>query len=301
MRVPDGESGVVGDRAKIGDVVVEPFQLQQGDPNVPRATRRLRVGRGLNRLAVRKRVADARVARDPLGQFHTGGRQPVFEQLLRPLMREVQARFHVDDRLAHHAEPEMPGLDHAGVYRSDRDFVHALAADRLERKRASIVGERAGRGFPFAQRMVVVGPERVPYERPGIRVTDEPKAEQILDLAFEARRRIVRSRERRQCGRLLVHLSRREDEPPLSRVRKEVVHEERREPGAPIVGRHKHQMRAEPAVHQFGECRHGWCPNGAMHFMSPTDTWTGDEQIALRDRAKERVERGELSRCATAS
>ena len=148
--------------------------------------------------------------------------------------------------------------------------------------------------------MVVVGPERVPYERPGIRVTDEPKAEQILDLAFEARRRIVRSRERRQSGRLLVHLSRREDEPALSRVREEVVHEERRECGAPIVCRHERQMRAEPAVHQVGERRHGGRPNGAMHFMSSPNDWTGDEQIAFRERAKERVEaRGHGMRLVT--
>ena len=71
----------------------------------------------------------------------------------------------------------MPGLDHTGVHRPDRDFVHALPADRLERKRASIVGERTGRRFSFAQRMVLVGPERMPHERTRIRMTDEANAE----------------------------------------------------------------------------------------------------------------------------
>ena len=75
-------------------------------------------------------------------------------------------------------------------------------------------------------------------------------------------------------------------------MREEVMHEERRARGAPIVRRHQRQLRAEPAVQQFGECRHGGRPNSAMHFPSSPNDRSGDEPIAFRERAKERVKAG---------
>ena len=59
MRLRDGEAGVVGNRANVRDVVVDPLQFEQDDAKIPRAARRLDAGRRFDRLAVRERVADS--------------------------------------------------------------------------------------------------------------------------------------------------------------------------------------------------------------------------------------------------
>ena len=171
-------------------MVVQALELEQHDAQEPRAQRRFRLGRRLDCLTEGERVADARVAGNALGELHAGHRIAPLEQLLGALVREVQARLHVDDRLAHDAEPKMTGLDDAGVHRADRNLVHPFPADRRERKRPPVVGKRR-RVRILAQRVIVLGPERVLHQRTRIRVTEDVDAEQIAQLALEARRRIV--------------------------------------------------------------------------------------------------------------
>ena len=76
------------------------------------------------------------------------------EQLLRPLVGEVEPRLHVDDRLAHDAEAEVAGLDDARVHRAHRDLVDALAADLPEREGRPSSWKSRGDGV-FPEGMVV--------------------------------------------------------------------------------------------------------------------------------------------------
>ena len=57
VRVAEGEAGVVDDHADVGDVVVEPFELEEDDAEPARARRNLAAGKRLERLAVREPVA----------------------------------------------------------------------------------------------------------------------------------------------------------------------------------------------------------------------------------------------------
>ena len=61
-------------------------------------------------------------------------RQPL-EALLGALVHVEQPKLEVQHGLAGDAEPEMPGLDDAGVHGSHRHLEHALAGDRPERMR----------------------------------------------------------------------------------------------------------------------------------------------------------------------
>ena len=69
VRVPEGESGVVHDHADVADVIVDPLELEQDEPDQPRARRHLAAGERFERLTEGHGVADARVAGDPFGQL----------------------------------------------------------------------------------------------------------------------------------------------------------------------------------------------------------------------------------------
>src|SRR5437763_948638 len=58
-------------------------------------------------------------------------RQP-FQPFLDAFMRVPKALFQPQAALADHREAEMPGLDDAGMHRTDGDLVHPLALDRNE-------------------------------------------------------------------------------------------------------------------------------------------------------------------------
>ena len=54
------------------------------------------------------------------------------EALLDALVHVAKPLLELEDLLADHGEAEVSGLDDAGVHRSDRDFVHAVARDAHE-------------------------------------------------------------------------------------------------------------------------------------------------------------------------
>jgi len=146
----------------------------------------------------------------------------------------------------------MTGLDDAGVHRADRNLVHPFPADRRERKRPPVVGKRR-RVRILAQRVIVLGPERVLHQRTRIRVTEDVDAEQIAQLALEARRRIVRRRHRRQLGPPSVQADRCVDEPVRRAVGEHVVDEEHARLAAAIVAGNRNQLGAEIAAYEVGE------------------------------------------------
>src|SRR5207302_11418836 len=112
-------------------------------------------------------VPDARVPGDALGERHGLGGIAPFEQLFGALVREIEARLHVDDGLAHYAETEMARLDDAGVHRPHRNLIDALASDFSKRKRLPVVGERTEVRV-LTERVLLWRPEGVFHERPRI-------------------------------------------------------------------------------------------------------------------------------------
>ena len=201
VRVPEGEAGVVDDHAHVTDVVVDPLELEQDDSQ-PRGPRRHRAARErLERLAVREDVADARVARDALGERGRPVEGQALEELLRALVHEAETRLEVHDRLALDAEAEVPGLDDSGVDRPHGDLEDALALHAPERERLTRVDEvRAWHGVA-AQRVIALRPVLMEREPSSIRMPLGDQAEQVVDLALETAGRERARRERGEAGR----------------------------------------------------------------------------------------------------
>ncbi len=84
-------------------------------------------------------MTDGGVARNPLRQLGPIRNPAPFEQLFRPLVRKVEAGFHVDDGLAINAEAEMTRFDNPRMHRADRNLVDPFPLYRKERKRAAVV------------------------------------------------------------------------------------------------------------------------------------------------------------------
>ena len=108
------------------------------------------------------------------------------EELLDAAVDEPQPRLQVQDGLADDGEPEVAGLDHAGVHRADRDLVHPGALDGAERVRAVGVAEAAAAAPGVGEhRVPAAGPVEVPDQPAGQRVVVGHDAEQVVHLAFE--------------------------------------------------------------------------------------------------------------------
>ena len=80
----------------------------------------------------------------------------------------------------------MAGFDDAGVHRADRDLVDAGTLDGEERVGLGLVVERRRRAGVVSHRVPAVGPVLVEHEPCGLVMADEPDAEEVLHLAFEA-------------------------------------------------------------------------------------------------------------------
>ena len=255
VRVGGGEARVVGDHAEVADVVVQPLELEEDHAQVPRAGRRDGAGQRLDRLAVGQRVPDARVPGHPLGELDAVLRRPALEELLGSLVGEVQARLHVDDRLAHDTEAEVTGLDDAGVDRPDRDLVHSLPADLAEGEGLAVVVKVPRRGV-LAEREVVLRPERVADQRAGIGMPARADAELVEDLALEARRRVVEGGQGRDLRPLRVDRHRDVEEPALAGVAEEVVDRESLAVLSPVGADHEDRLGPEGRAHPPRERRH---------------------------------------------
>ncbi len=124
-------------------------------------------------------------------------RQPL-EALLDALVDVEQPKLEVQDRFAGHAEPEVPGLDDAGVNGSDRHLEHALAGHGPERM--EVPGDArhdAVVGKVLAERPRAVRPVVVKRDARRIRMALGHEAEEVHDLAFEPVRRRILRRDRR--------------------------------------------------------------------------------------------------------
>src|SRR5262249_55270567 len=194
-----------------------------------------------HRLAIGQRVPDARIPGDSLGKLDPFLGSPSLEELFGPLVREVEARLHVDDRFAHDAEAKVARLDDAGMHRSYWDLVDTLASDLLEGEGPTVVVELPGRRV-LPEREVVTGPEGMPDQRAGVRVPTGLNAVEIEDLPLESRRRIV---ERGQRGDLRAaggHADRGVEEPMLTLVSEQIVDLEPSTVPAAVVSDHQNQI-----------------------------------------------------------
>src|SRR5450830_1894440 len=156
--------GEIGDVARQGtevaDVVREPLELERDPANRMGAHGNHGAGEGLDRLAVRHRMADRRIARDGFHVRQGPLRRPAHERPLDAAMLVTEGDLEVEDLLAVALEPEVPGLDHAGVDRADRDLVDLVSLDLEEIRHA-----RRDRGVRRPAPGVVAGAIRMvePY------------------------------------------------------------------------------------------------------------------------------------------
>ena len=128
--VEDAVADVVGERADVGGVVVEPFELEQQGAEVLPGGRDGDAEGVFDGEAVREVVADGGVAGDAFGEFDAGAVVAAFEEFLDAFVDEPEAGLHRDDGLADDGEAEVAGFDEAGVDGTDGDLVDAGAFDR---------------------------------------------------------------------------------------------------------------------------------------------------------------------------
>ena len=109
------------------------------------------------------------------------------------------------------------------------------------------------------------------HQRTRIGMADESDSEEILNLAFETGRGIARRGERWKRGRRVQDAHRRQREPSIRRMRKQVVTVEGRVERAAIVGADEHQVRTKRAAQQVGHRGHGIRRHRGVQFIRPAD------------------------------
>ena len=110
-------------------MVRKPLQFQRDTAQGLCARRRVAIRQRLERLAVGRRVADRRVARQRSHVKDRARSRAADQRALDAAMLVAERDFEVEDLLAVALEPEMAGLDDARVDRADRDLMDLLAAD----------------------------------------------------------------------------------------------------------------------------------------------------------------------------
>src|ERR1700734_3120940 len=105
-----------------------------------RPWRDLDAERRLRRACESDRVGDCAVARGSADKFDRAVEGRAFHELFYALVDVAQTLFEPHDRLAAGGEAEMSGFDDAGVDRTHRDLMQALAFGRKERVRLARVG-----------------------------------------------------------------------------------------------------------------------------------------------------------------
>ncbi len=74
-------------------------------------------------------MREGAVAGDALREGHSVGGPQALEQVFHSPVHVPQTRRHLQNRLAHHRETEVPGFNHARVHRTHRYLVHPRALD----------------------------------------------------------------------------------------------------------------------------------------------------------------------------
>ena len=129
-----------------------------------------------------------------------------FEELLDASVDEPEPGLHPQDGFADDGEPEVAGLDEAGVHGSDGDLVDAVAFDLEEGEGAHVgVEARVGVGVA-AHRVPALGPVAVTDQPVGQRVALGGDAVEVADLTLEAADGVADAGEARDAGLVLGDL-----------------------------------------------------------------------------------------------
>src|SRR5438552_4068179 len=129
---PERQAAVVAEGAKVAEVVRDALALEQQRAQPERPCGHFARRGCLQRHGIRPGKCHAAVAGDARGEPSPFLQRQRFEAFLDAFMRVPEALFQPQDALADHREAEMPGLDDAGMHRTDGDLVHPLALDRNE-------------------------------------------------------------------------------------------------------------------------------------------------------------------------
>ena len=188
-------------------------------------------------------------------------RQPL-ESLLGPLVHVEQPKLEVQDGLAGHAEPEVPGLDDAGVNGSHGHLEHTLAGHGPERM--EVAGHSRHRLVAWkilSQRPRALGPVVVQRHALGLGCPSGVRPKKSMTsrsnqfaagyfAAIDGRR-----------GRVVSDGGRHAKEDAQARQRPDMVHDEAARRTALVGGEERHQPRPQ-AEHGAGRqrrqlrCRH---------------------------------------------
>src|SRR4051812_14305500 len=126
------EADVAGERAEVAGVAGQPLELQSDPPQRRPPRRRPAAGERLDDLAVRRAVADRRVARRGLEIMDGPAIRSAGERPFDPPVLVAEADLEMEDVLAMALEAEVPGLDDAGMHRADPHLVDLRALDAIE-------------------------------------------------------------------------------------------------------------------------------------------------------------------------
>ena len=184
---PERQATVVAEGAKVAEVVRDAFALEQQRAQPERPFGHFARRGGLQRHGIGPGKCHAAVAGDARREPGPFLQRQRFEAFLDAFMRVPKALFQPQDALADHREAEMPGLDDAGMHRTDGDLVHPLALDRNEgiawiaRREARVERHIAAQGES------VLAP--CPMPQPAARVThSSAQPHQIRDRALHPAR-----------------------------------------------------------------------------------------------------------------
>ena len=112
------------------EVVVDALELEQHRPGGAQLAVGLKREGALDRVCVGDGVGDRAGGARALAYVSASPSVMALGCALEAAVLVEEARVHREDPLADDVEAEVPGLDHAGVDRADRDLVDAVAADR---------------------------------------------------------------------------------------------------------------------------------------------------------------------------
>src|SRR6185312_15943430 len=200
-------------------VVVEALQLEQHGARVARPLVRPPAERGLAGLHVGDRVGDRACRARALGVGARVRERTALGRRLQSAVLVEQPQIEVQDALTDDREAEVPGLDHSGVNRADRDLVRLVSFDQHG---------------PLTRR------RRVRDERPQRLVSVEAHAVAVVRLALV-------------LGGGREHVEERVDRAPVDRGRDDVLpagvceHGVELQPGGAVTG-------VEPAEALAGGC-----------------------------------------------
>ena len=159
MRVHQREGSVVADRADIAEMIGEPLQFRHQRAQTDRARGGAsKPSAASTARAKAMRIGDGAVAGDARRRAAPLRERRAAHQRVDALVDIAEPLFQPHHGFAVGGEAEMAGLDDAGMNRSDRNLMQALAFDRQERISGCSAGAGAAAPSGCARPAAVIEP-----------------------------------------------------------------------------------------------------------------------------------------------